>query len=446
VVAPGLWRNWSGDQSCAPRRVERPADEAGVVDAVCRAAAEGLVLRPVGSGHSFTPLCVTDGVQLDLGALNRLVDVSADGVARVQAGMALHDLSVALHARGRALENLGDIDKQTVAGAVATATHGTGARFRNLSSAMVDGRLVAADGTVHRLAGPSVRDLPADLLPDRLPDLLPAAQVSLGALGVLTEVSLRTVPSFRLRKREEPRPLRDVLAGLDELVAAHDHVEFYALPWSGRALVMTSDRTDEPAAPPPAWRTWLTDELLNNRALDLVQRTGRRLPSAQTSLARLSGAAMGSSTRLDESHRVFCSERKVRFVESEWALPRERAVEAVTAVRSLVERRRLPVSFPIEVRFLASDDALLSTAYGRETAYVAVHQYVGGPFEEYFSLVEDLMLSLDGRPHWGKRHRSDASVLAPRYPGWDRFAAVRSRLDPSGVFLNEHLARTLGVR
>jgi FAD/FMN-containing dehydrogenase len=130
VVGP--WRNWSGDVSCRPRRVERPVDEAGVVDAVCRAAADGLVLRAVGSSHSFTPLCVTDGVQLDLGALNRLVDVAADGVARVQAGMTLHDLSAALHAHGRALENLGDIDKQTVAGALATATHGTGARFRNL--------------------------------------------------------------------------------------------------------------------------------------------------------------------------------------------------------------------------------------------------------------------------------------------------------------------------
>jgi FAD-linked oxidoreductase len=438
VVGPGLWRSWSGDQSCTPRRVERPVDEAGVVDAVCRAAADGLVVRPVGSGHSFTPLCVTDGVQLDLGALDRLVDVSADGVARVQAGMTLHDLSIALHAHGRALENLGDIDKQTVAGALATATHGTGAAFRNLSSAVVDGRLVAADGTVHLLADPSVPDLQRDLLP--------AAQVSLGALGVLTEVSLRTVPSFRLRKREEPRPLRDVLAGLDELVAGHDHVEFYAVPWSGRALVMTSDRTDEPAAPPPAWRTWLTDDLLNNRALELLQRTGRRFPSSQPVLSRVTGAAMGSSTRLDESFRVFCSERRVRFVESEWALPRDRAVDAVTSVRSLVERRRLPVSFPIEVRFAAADDALLSTAHGRETAYVAVHQYVGAPFEEYFALVEELMLSLDGRPHWGKRHRADASVLAPRYSGWSRFAAVRSRLDPSGMFVNDHLARTLAVR
>ena len=184
----GRWQNWSGDLTCTPRRVEVPADEADVVTAVKAAAADGLVVRPCGSGHSFTPLCVTDGVQLDLRALNRLVDVDADGVARVQAGMTLHDLSLALHARGRALENLGDIDKQTVSGALATATHGTGAAFGNLSTQMVGGRLVTADGSVLRRRC-VMRSCCA------------AARVSLGALGVLTEVSLRTVPAFRLHKR-----------------------------------------------------------------------------------------------------------------------------------------------------------------------------------------------------------------------------------------------------
>ena len=427
------WQNWSGDLSCVPTRVEVPADEAGVVDAVCRAAAAGLVVRPCGTGHSFTRLCVTDGVQLDLRAMNRLVDVGADGVARVQAGMTLHDLSLALHARGRALENLGDIDKQTVSGALATATHGTGAAFGNLSTQLVGGRLVTADG--------SVLEVGAD------PELLAAARVSLGALGVLTEVSLRTVPAFRLHKVESVRPLPDVLAGLDDLVASADHVEFYAVPWSSRALVMSSRRTSQPAEPAASrLTTWVNDELLANRALDLLQRTGRRVPRLQPTLGRVTGLAMGGSSRLDDSHRVFATERKVRFVESEWALPRAVVVEALRAVLDVVERRRLPVSFPVEVRFSAGDDALMSTAYGRETAYLAVHQYVGSPFEEFFALVEDVMLSLDGRPHWGKRHLADASVLAARYPGWSRFAAVRARLDPDGVFVNDHLARTLGAR
>jgi FAD-linked oxidoreductase len=429
----GRWQNWSGDLTCTPARVESPGDEAGVVDAVRRAAADGLVVRPLGTGHSFTPLCVTDGVQLDLRALNQLVGVDADGVARVQAGMTLHDLSLALHARGRALENLGDIDKQTVSGALATATHGTGVGFGNLSTQLLGGRLVTADG--------SVLDVGDDA------ELLAAARVSLGALGVLTELSLRTVPAFRLHKVESVRRLPDVLAGLDELVASTDHVEFYTVPWSSRALVMSSRRTSQPAAPAASrLKTWVNDELLANRALDLLQRTGRRVPRLQPTLGRVTGLAMSGSSRLGDSHRVFASERKVRFVEAEWSLPRAVVGEALRAVLSLVERRRLPVSFPVEVRFAAGDDALLSTAYGRDTAYLAVHQYVGSPFEEFFALVEDVMLALDGRPHWGKRHLADASVLAPRYPGWSRFAAVRSRLDPDSVFVNDHLARTLGVR
>jgi FAD/FMN-containing dehydrogenase len=262
---------------------------------------------------------------------------------------------------------------------------------------------------------------------------------------VLSEVWLQTVPAFRLHKREEPARLRDVLDGLDELVAAHDHFEFYAVPWSRRALVLTSRRTDEPAAPPHPLRTWVTDDLLANRALDLLQRTGRRLPGAHPLLGRLTGAALGRSTRLDDSHRVFATERRVRFTESEWALPQAAAREAVEAVTALVERRRLPVSFPIEVRFAAADDAMLSTAHGRATAYLAVHQYAGSDWAPYFRAVEEVMLDLDGRPHWGKRHEATAEVLAPRYPDWNRFAEVRSRLDPDGLFLNEHLARTLGL-
>jgi FAD/FMN-containing dehydrogenase len=298
---------------------------------------------------------------------------------------------------------------------------------------MVGGRLVAADGTVHDLDRPG-----AD------PDLLVAARVSLGALGVLTEVRLQTVPAFRLHKVEEVRPLHALLADLDELVAGTDHVELYALPWSGRALLIRSRRTDEPAAPPPRWRTWVTDELVNNTGLGLLQRTGRRFPGTHPSIGRLTGVLASGSQRLDDSHRVFASARRVRFTESEWALPRPAVAGAVREVLALIERRRLPVSFPIEVRFSAADDALLSMSSGRDSGYVAVHQYPGADHAAYFQAVEDLMLSLDGRPHWGKRHAAGADVLAPRYPGWARFQAVRDTLDPVGVFTNEHLARVLG--
>lgn len=432
AVTPA-WSDWSGCQRCTPARVLRPSSEQQLADGVRRAAAEGRVIRPIGSGHSFTPLCVTDGVHVDLAAMGRVLRVDLrTGVARVQAGITLHRLSAELHRHGRALENLGDVDTQTLAGALATGTHGTGAGFANLSARMVGGRLVLADGSVVDLEpGPD--------------DVLRAARVSLGALGVLSEVHLQTVPAFRLHKKEEVRPLAEVLGSFDELVAGHDHVELYALPWSTKAMLLRSRRTDEPADPPPRWRTWLTDELLNNGGLGLVQRTGRRVPSLTPALGRLTGALASGSERLDDSHRVFASIRRVRFTESEWALPRAAAAGAVREVLALIERRRLPVTFPVEVRVAAADDALLSTASGRESAYVAVHQYVGVDDTAYFSAVERLMLDLDGRPHWGKKHEAGADVLATRYPGWQQFQAVRDRLDPSRAFTNAHLAHVLGA-
>lgn len=430
---PHGWSDWSGQQVCTPARTLRPGSEDELADAVRRAASDGLVVRPVGSGHSFSPVCVTDGVQVDVSRLDEVLGLDADsGVVRVQAGTSLRRLSAELHLRGRALTNLGDVDTQTVAGALSTGTHGTGAAYPNLSAAMVGGRLVAADGTVHDLAAGD-------------PDLLLAARVSLGALGVLSEVHLQTVPAFRLRKVERPRPLAELLADLDAVATSSDHVELYALPWSPTALLLSSRRTDEPADPPPRWRTWLTDELVNNTGLGALQRTGRRFPALTPTLGRLTGRLASGSERLDDSHRVFVSNRRVRFTESEWSVPRAAAADAVRGVMALVERRRLPVTFPIEVRFACADDALLSTASGRDSAYVAVHQFVGVDDTVYFRHVEDLMLGLDGRPHWGKKHAAGADVLAPRYAGWARFQAVRDRLDPTGVFTSAHLTQTLGA-
>jgi FAD-linked oxidoreductase len=431
LPGPAGWSDWSGRQHCTPARLLRPATEDELAAGVRAAASDGLVVRPVGSGHSFTPLCVTDGVQVDVSRLDRLLDVDEAGVATAQAGITLHALSAALHQRGRALENMGDVDTQTLAGALATGTHGTGQAFGNLSTQMVGGRLVTAAGTVV--------DVGADDA-----DLLRAARVSLGALGVMSEVRLQTVPAFRLHKVEEVRPLAEVLEDLDELVAGHDHVELYALPWSSRSLLLRSRRTDEPAVPPPRWRIWLADELVNNTGLGMLQRTGLRFPGATPTLGRLTGMLASGSSRLDDSHRVFASNRRVRFTESEWALPRAAVAEAVRAVLALIERDRLPVTFPIEVRVSAQDDALLSSASGRPSAYVAVHQFAGADDTAYFREVERVMLAMDGRPHWGKKHRAGADVLAPRYPGWDRFQAVRDRLDPVGVFTNDHLTHVLG--
>lgn len=410
----------------------RPAGEGELAEAVGRAAADGLTIRPIGAGHSFTDLCVTGDCQVDLAAISGLLDADpSSGLVRVAAGTRLHALAGALHEHGLALENQGDIDRQTIAGALATATHGTGRDFGNLSANVTGCRIVTADGNVRELTQ-------AD------GDALRAARVSLGALGVISEVTLRCVPAFRLRKHEAPRPLDDVLGNYDALLAEHDHFEFYAFPHTRRVMTMASERTTDPPRPLPRWRHWLVDDLIANRGLSLMSRTGRRFPSRAPQVSRAMTRLISTDVRVDHSHRVFSTLRRVRFTEMEYALPREHVPAAVEAVLELIERERIAVTFPIEVRATAPDDALLSTAHERETGYIAVHQFEGMPYGDYFAAVEAIMDGFGGRPHWGKRHTQTAATLAPRYPRWDAFQAVRGELDPHGTFSNAAIRRVLG--
>jgi FAD-linked oxidoreductase len=326
------------------------------------------------------------------------------------------------------MENQGDVDPQTLAGAIATATHGTGGRFGNLSSQVVGVRLVTGAGEVVELTDG---------------DELRAARVSLGALGAIAAVTLRCVPAFTIHRIDEPRPLDDVLPRLDELVDAHDHWEAFVMPYTRRAFTLSSRRTDRAPEPPGRVAAFVHDVIVENAVLGLFCRTGRLVPRAIPTLNRVLSSLMGRAEHIDASNRVYANTRLVRFTEMEYAIPRENAAEALERVLALIERRRLPVGFPIELRVVAPDDALLSTAYERPTAYIAVHQYVGMEFETYFRAVEAIMDEYEGRPHWGKRHYQSEATLRPRYPEWDRFGEIRARLDPERKFENDYLRRVL---
>jgi L-gulonolactone oxidase len=423
-----MWTNWAGDQCCQPAAIERPTAVGEVVGAVERGVAAGRSVRVAGSGHSFTGAVLTDGALLSLDRMGALLDADpASGLVRVQAGITLHALSQALAEHGLALPNLGDIDEQSIAGAISTATHGTGIALPNLSAQVRALRLVTAAGEVLELDGGD--------------DLL-AARVAIGALGVITEVTLQTVPAFTLRGVDAPATLAEVLDGLDARVGGHRHFEFFVFPHADSALTRTNDAVDEPPRPRPKPRAYVDDVLLTNRAFQLACVIGRTVPRAIPSLNRLVTRVSGTSTRVDRSDRIFASPRLVRFTEMEYALPRPVAADAVRAIKATAER--YAINFPIEVRFVAADDALLSPAHDRETAYVAVHAFKGMEWEPYFRAVEAIADEHGGRPHWGKRHFQTAATLAPRYPGWERFAAVRTRLDPDGVFSNAYTDRVLG--
>ena len=388
-------------------------------------------MRVSASGHSFTDIACTDDVMLRLDSLDDIVSLTGP-LAEVQAGITLHRLGAELALRGLAMENQGDIDRQQLAGAISTATHGTGANYPNLSAQVHSLTLVGADGEARELSDTSD------------PEAFRAARAGLGALGVITRITLRCVPLFTLKRLDRPRALEETLAELDELVDSNDHFEFYGFPYTGRVMTRESERSDRATEPTEPWKRWVNDVVAENAIPSAIFRLGRAAPRAIPALSRRIVPLMQPSVTIDHAYRVYASRRNIPFTEMEYGIPREAGAEAVRRLVDLIERRRLPVGMPYEVRFTKGDDAYLSTAAGRDTCYIAVHQYRGMDFDSYFRGVERIMDDYGGRPHWGKRHFQTATTLAPRYPDWEAFQAVRRRLDPDGVFANDYTDRVLG--
>jgi L-gulonolactone oxidase len=434
VTAGGTrWTNWGGTQSCSPAAVDAPTTEEEIVRSIRLASESGQRVRAVGAGHSFTDIACTDGRLVRLDGYDRVLEADAStGRVTVQAGITIAKLNQELARRRLALENLGDIAYQTISGAISTGTHGTGAGKTGIPAQVVGLSMVLAGGGVLRCSA------------DEDPETFGMAQVGLGALGVISTVTLQCVPAFNLHSVEEPRPLAEVLEEFDELCGANDHFEFFWFPHTDVAQTFTNNRTEEAARPKGRVGAYLDDVLLENHAFGLVQRMGQARPSWIPGLARFTGRMLSRGEVVDRSDRVFANERLVRFAEMEYAIPRRHAVQAVRELRAMIERTGLRISFPIEVRVLAGDRVPLSMAHGRDSAFIAVHVFWKQEYERYFREVEAIMDGFEGRPHWGKLHFQSADSLGPRYPLWDRFLAVRDRLDPERLFGNTYLERVLG--
>ena len=427
------WTNWGGNQTCAPVEVVHARSEDEIAAAVGRAAARGLKVKPTASGHSFTDIACTDGMMLRLEDYNRVLGVDAEKLqVTVEAGITINRLGAELALHGMAQPNLGDIGYQTISGAISTATHGTGGRLTNLSSQVVALSLVLADGRVLRCS------------PDDDLETFKAAQVSLGALGVISTVTLQCVPAFRLHAVEDPRRLDDILDNFEQLVAENDHFEAYWLTHTDRAIALINNRTEEPLKPKSRVGGYIDDILLENHLFGLMCGIGKLRPRWIPAINRFEARVVSHSEFTDRSDLVFTNPRFVRFVEMEYALPRAALPQAMRELRDMIARRNLNISFPVEMRAVAPDDITLSTAYGRETSYIAVHVFRGMPFEAYFREVEAIMNGVEGRPHWGKMHYRSAADLKPAYPKWDDFIAMRNRLDPERRFGNAYLNRVLG--
>jgi L-gulonolactone oxidase len=427
------WSNWAGNQVMEPVRVVRPRSVDDIATAVKQAAADGLRVKAIGAGHSFTAIGLTDGLLLDMSSYDGLVSADpSTGLVTAQAGLRLHRLNALMHEHGLGLTNMGDIDVQTVSGAVSTGTHGTGRDSAGFAAQIAALELVLADGSVVTCSGAE------------RPELFAAARVGLGALGVISTVTFQAEKAFVLEADERPMPLDEVLDGFFDIVAANEHFEFYWFPHTDIALTKRNNRTSAEVRPLSKAKAFVDDELLSNGVFELTCRLGRRMPALIPRLNRVAARALTARTYIDAAPRVFTSPRRVRFYEMEYAVPRASLPDVFRELRGLPERLGLHVSFPVEVRVAPADDVTLSTASGRESAYIAVHMFKGTSYDPYFREVEKLYQDVGGRPHWGKLHTLDASHLRERYPRFDEFVALRDTLDPERRFTNAYLDRVLG--
>jgi L-gulono-1,4-lactone dehydrogenase len=427
------WRNWAGNQVCAPALVEHPRDVHELSQIVKAAGAARSTVKVIGAGHSFTDIACTTGTQVVLDQYASIVSADVERrLVTVQAGMTLGALNEGLDALGLALPNLGDIAYQTVSGALSTGTHGTGGRLGALSTFVDAMEIVTGDGSVLQCSTSENADVFA------------AARVGLGALGVVSTITLRCVPAFTLHAVNEPMRLDDVLAVLDEHVEGNDHFEINWFPHTEWVQAKQNNRVDDAPEPRARAKEWFDEVFLENVALKAAWRVGRRFPSTIPGISRQLTKAITRVESTEKSYKVFTTPRLVRFYEMEYGVPRAAAVECVRELRSFIDASGLQIQVPVEVRFVAGDDIPLSMASGRDSAFVACHVFQGRGYEQYFRGVERIMAAAGGRPHWGKLHFQTAETLASRYPDWSKFQAVRDQVDPQRVFTNPYLDRVLG--
>ena len=436
------WTNWTGNVVADPIRRTAPTTVAEVTAAVISAAESGTRVKCVGAGHSFTPAAATDGVLISLDDLTGIESIvptrGADGRVNgadvtVWAGTRLHRLGPLLWDLGLAQPNLGDFAEQSLAGAVSTGTHGTGCRAPGLPATVVGLQLVTADGTVMSCSR------------DSHPDVFAAARLGIGALGIITKITIRCVPAFALHADERPWTLSAVLQDMEGFARSADHAEFYWFPHTDAINVKRNTRLPGDADLRPVGRlqSAISDEFLSNEGFEAVCRAATRRPSITPRLNRFTARALSARTYTDRSYRVFASPRRVRFREMEYAVPIAAAGAVLGDIRDMIDRSGVLTPFPMEVRFAAADDVWLSTAHGREVCYIAVHQYHRMDHTELFRLAKEIFLAADGRPHWGKMHTRGADDLSSMVEHFDDFVAVRDRLDPDRVFGNTYTERVL---
>lgn len=421
------WSNWSGSVAASPRLVARPRDAGELASLIGQAGK----VRVVGAGHSFMPLCQTDDLLLSLSDYQGAIEVAPDRkTVWAPAGWSLKALTAALWDQGLSLINQGDINPQSLAGAISTGTHGTGAELGSLSTQACGFRLMTADGAI------------VECGPDQNPELYKAQRLSLGLLGVAVEIRIHVVPAYHLEERVERRPLAEVAERLDELAAATRHMEFFVFPYSDEVIFKTLHPVEVEATAPPAKEIGEDSEATFKTICDICAAVPILTPSLQRLMMRMMGKA---SRRVGPAYAIFPSERNIRFEEMEYELPRAAGLPTLKAAMAHIRKRRLPITFPFEFRLAAGDDIWMSPFNAGPGASISFHQYARMPWRPAFAEMEAVLRDGAGRPHWAKRHTLTTADVHRLYPRAGDFVAACKTWDPAGKFANTHLTQLFGL-
>lgn len=427
------WTNWARTVQCKAACLFYPKTEEELRSIVVQAAQEGKTIRVVGEGHSFSPLIETEAYIVSLRHLSGLIAIDkAEGRVTAWAGMSIKDCNQALYEQGMAMINLGDIDVQSLAGATATGTHGTGMEFGNLSSEMVGFRLLTAAGAF------------LDCSSEEHPDIFAAGRISLGALGIITQITFNIIPAYKLEYTSKAGLFEETMPQIASYNQENRNFEYYYFPYSETLQLKISNVTDKPVKHNPVL-AYLNDVVMENGVFGLVTKIGSIFPSLKKVISRSIAKSFPRGTTVHYSHKVYATVRQVRFKEMEYNIPLEHFDACMREVKAAIEEQDFFVFFPVECRFVKADDCWLSPAYQRDSAYIAVHTIPNMPHHPYFAAMEAIFKRYNGRPHWGKMHERYAADLAPVYERWEDFLALRTQLDPQGLFLNSYLKRLFGL-
>ena len=414
------WKNWSGSQVCYPEFRKAPATIEALQELIVSSKGQ---IRPVGSGHSFTPLVPTNDTIVSLSKLSGLVGHDAEkNQATILAGTRLGDIGEPLASVGQALLNMPDIDEQSLAGALGTATHGTGRNIGCMSSFVEGLKLMTANGEI------------IECNRTKNTDIFNAARVNLGALGVVTEVTMQNAPKYRLKRETTWMPIEEILESAEHISSNNRNFEFYYIPFTGMGFTDVQNITTEPVSE--------TDKLDQNDGAEDLKLARDMLSWSPKIREFVLGTYMKTISKeitIANSWQNYASERNVRFNEMEYHLPRENMVKAFTEIKNMVEKNFPEVFFPFEIRYIQGDDIWLSPFYGRETCSIAVHRFFEEDYKPLYAAVEPILKKYEGRPHWGKINTMNTQQFKQHYAKWDDFNEVRRQLDPQGKFLNQYL-------